>query len=360
MAEAEKSIGVKELKDWIHKHKKRLFAGAGLALCIVLAVAGLLYRAGLQRQAAKPTDTAEIGMVDLQKVLKAHDAYDQLKSLQEQREVMAADLAVEREETLSIQPPELQAEPFQFAQQQKAAQEKNTAGGELAAQRQEAVRARRAATEPAYKAQKDELDAEYLNALFNLRMKLDNADAMRLSPAQCDELQAQMSGLQHERGARQQALRDAYEGSIRAYDAALRQQDEQKLQSMAQQQAQNGDAAALTMQTTAQDRDTQAMAQHIMATEERAQRIAEKKAALVAKDAEIQAMEDHMLNDIAGKAAKLAIMHHLTMIVTNPSVNLQAVDVGMLHVGPWPEKYTPAIGVGTMDLTDDLVNELKE
>lgn len=360
MAEEEKNIGVSEVKSWFRKSRKRIAGAAVLAVCLLVAGAWLFRSYGLRPPTAVPQDKAEIGMVNLQKVMKAHDAYSQLKELQEQREVMAADLAIEWEEAAAVHAPEIDPAPFLTDVQQKAQQEQAAQGGELAGKRQEAIKAKQAETMPAYEAAKDSIDKEYLNTIFNLRMKLDNADAMHLSPDEQAVLQRALEDQQHERGARQYALKEQYNRAIRAYAAGLLQQDEARMQAKKQQDEGHSDAEAMAEQTQAQERNAAAMQQDMMQTDNRAQRMAEKKAALAAKDAEIQTMEEHMLNDIAGKAAKLAILHHLTLILSNPSVNLQAVDVGTIHVGSWPEKYVPAIGVGTIDLTDELMDELSE
>lgn len=360
MAEEEKNIGAGEVRGWFRKSRKKIAGAAVLAVCLIIAGAWLFRSYGLRPSAAVPRDKAEIGMVDLQKAMKAHDAYSQLRELQEQREVMAADLAIEWEEAAAIHAPEIDAAPFVTDVQQKAQQEQAAQGGELAGKRQEAIKAKRAAVAPGYEAARDSIDKEYLNAIFNLRMKLDNADAMHLSPVECADLQRALEDQQHERGERQRALKEQYEGAIRAYAAGLLQQDEAQLQAKKQQDDGQSEAKAMAEQTQAQERNAAAMQQDMMQTDNRAQRMSEKKAALAAKDAEIKAMEEHMLNDIAGKAAKLAILHHLTLILSNPSVNLQAVDVGTIHIGSWPEKYIPAIGVGTIDLTDDLIDELSE
>lgn len=40
------------------------------------------------------------------------------------------------------------------------------------------------------------------------------------------------------------------------------------------------------------------------------------------KAEEIQALDTHIRNDISGRAAKIAILHHFTMILANPAEDL--------------------------------------
>ena len=120
MSGEEKTAG-KEKKEtgkaFLRKNRKKLLGTAVLAVGILLLGAWLFRTYGPQRIVAKPVASSEVGTIDLQKALKAHDAYNQLRELREQREAMAADLAVENEEALAVKPPELSAEPFQAAVQ---------------------------------------------------------------------------------------------------------------------------------------------------------------------------------------------------------------------------------------------------
>ena len=222
-----------------------------------------------------------------------------------------------------------------------------------------AEKAKRDETQADYMAARRNLDDAYLNAIFNVRLKLDNADSMRLTADAVRDLENQLVSLQKERGQKQYELQQRYEGAIQAYVDAVSRELGGSVQAEQAKKTQQLRAEEMRKQTEAQSRNAEAMEKAMSEQGQRGQRILEKKAALQSKDREIQAMEEHILKDIAGKASKLAIVHHLTLILANPSVNLQALDTGMLHVGPWPEKYKTVISVDTMDLTQELLDELK-
>jgi len=89
-------------------------------------------------------------------------------------------------------------------------------------------------------------------------------------------------------------------------------------------------------------------------------RLTEKEAALAAKEQEISAMEEYMMKDVASKAAKLAVLHHLDIIFARPAKNLAALPAGlMLHIGPWPLSEAAVVGGDALDLTEELAVELK-
>ncbi len=340
------------------RNRKRLLYALAALLLVVLGA--LLWRTYSQRIAPVPksSNAAVIGVVDLQQVMKAHNAYAELSRLYEEQQSLLADLAMERQMS-GLQSPKADQKAFEDL----AAGKERTAGflahTKLMEQLRAAEKTKREETQADYLAAKRELDDAYLNAIFNVRLKLDNADSMHLTADAVSDLEEQLVSLQKERGQRQHELQDQYEGAIHAYAAAVSRELGGSAQADQLQKAEQLRAEEMKKQTEAQKRNTEAMEKAMSNQGQRSQRILEKKAALQSKQREIQTMEDHILKDIAGKASRLAILHHLTLILANPSVNLQAINTGMLHVGPWPEKYKTVVSVDTMDLTQELLEELK-
>ena len=341
----------------VGKSRRLLYALAALLLVVLGA---FLWKTCSQRVAPVPksSDAAVIGMVDLQKAMKAHNAYSELSRLYEERQSMIADLAMERQ-MAGLKPPEADKKAFEDLAEGKEKTAGFLAHTKLIEQLRAAEKAKRDETQADYLAAKKNLDDAYLNAIFNVRLKLDNADSMRLTADAVSDLEDQLVSLQKERGQRQYELQQRYEGAIKAYVDAVSRELGSGAQAEQAQKAEQLRAEEMKRQTEAQSRNAQAMEQAMNDQGQRSQRIFEKKAALQSKEREIQTMEEHILKDIAGKASKLAIMHHLTLILANPSINLQSVDTGMIHVGPWPEKYKTVVSVDTMDLTDELLDELK-
>jgi hypothetical protein len=335
---------------------RRLLLG-GLSLLIVVLLAGF-WLSGRSRPSALPPPLAEIGVVDLQTVMRAHNAYGELVKLRAERAALAADLDMDRRLLLELTAPKVADQPFKDAVTQKRDQAVHVQRDAQLAQLREAEQRQRQATQPAYAAARDDINGAYLNAIFNIRLKLDNAKSMRLSPESIQDLQKQLVALQQERGEKQQELEARYEASIAAYTAAIAEKNGIELQNTAATTEQL-QAVELKKQSDAQRRNAEAVQNNMLDAAARRQRMAKKQAELTAKDQEIAVMEEQMLKEIAGKAAKLAVLHHLTLILANPSVNLAAIPTGMLHVGAWPEKYAPLVKNDALDLTAELVQELK-
>ena len=63
-------------------------------------------------------------------------------------------------------------------------------------------------------------------------------------------------------------------------------------------------------------------------------------------------------NDLAGKAAKIAILHHFTMVLANPAEDLAFKLPMDLPASMKPERFMPVVGSDTEDVTDELVSEV--
>ncbi len=341
----------------VNRRRRQAVAGALAAVGLILLGAWLFRTYGWKKAVPPPTANT-IGVIDLQKAAEAHSAYAQLKELRSERAALAADLQMDFAAG-AFQAPQLDMQPFDDAAVQK--QQLALAGkhAELSQSMKEAERAKREETRPAYEAQKKALDEDYLNEILNIRIKLDSARAMRLSPADVESLAARMEELQHERGSQQQALWENYEAGIHAYMQQLAGQSSTLLQQYAASVAGEQQTEALRRQAEAQDRSSAAMESQRQGSGDRAQRLLTKKTALAAKDEEIRVLEEHIYQDISGRAAKLAIIHHLTLILANPVVNLRGLAYEKYQAGPWTEGHTLLIGTDTLDLTDAVIAELQ-
>lgn len=347
----------KEKQAAARRRRQRILAGVVTALCLVLLGAWLFKTYGPRRQAPSTTLNT-IGVVDLQKAAEAHSSWAQLKELRAERESLAADLQMEME-VGDFQAPAVDAQPFADGADQKLKLAMISKHAELSQKLKAAEKARRAETQEAYEAERDSVDHVYLNEILNIRIRLDSAKAMRLTKADVEALGQRLEELQLERGDQQQALFQRHEGEIHDYLRTLAQQDDAEMQQYGASVSNQQNAEALRLQTEAQARNSAAMEGQVQDSGNRAQRLLMKKTALAAKDEEIRVLEDHIYQDISGKAAKLAILHHLTLILADPGVNLRGLEYELFHSGPWTESHTMLINVDTVDLTDEIIEELQ-
>ena len=165
--------------------------------------------------------------------------------------------------------------------------------------------------------------------------------------------------LQEERGMRQQELAKEWEREVNDYVQSvmgpkLAAWREKAKSSLSQQKS-----AAVLKQSEAQQRDTAAMQQEMqMTAAQKLQQRAQIKEMMAQKAEEIQALDTHIRNDISGKAAKIAILHHFTMILANPAEDLAFKLPVNLPASMKPERFMPVVGSDTEDVTDELVSEV--
>ena len=305
-------------------------------------------------EAVQQTAAASIGLVDMQKVMEAHPDYEKLQTLQKEYKSLELSLKdTEKLPEMQVEPPAVESKPFDDSVWQKNAQ--TVIGGRTELER-----------EAKYESRRKAVDEDYQNAILNLNIKIDNQKAMHHPWTKQQDLDEERAGwenqralLQEERGMRQQELAKAWEREVNDYVQSvmgpkLAAWREKAKSSLSQQKS-----AAVLKQSEAQQRDTAAMQQEMqMTAAQKLQQRAQIKEMMAQKAEEIQALDTHIRNDISGKAAKIAILHHFTMILANPAEDLAFKLPVNLPASMKPERFMPVVGSDTEDVTDELVSEV--
>jgi len=347
------------------QRSRHIIVGAAVALTFVLLGAWLAREFIIPRPAVHTEQvTADTGLINWQQVLEAHPDYEKLASLQSECALLDMECN-DVGELIALQPPKLLEETFKESVWQKNAADVIGGRAELERKAKKLRDDYKQRTEAQFQARRQAIDAEYLNAILNLNMKLDNQGAMH-NPLDSKEEIAQereawlqeRSQLQAERGRRQYELWQAYKAEIEAYvqqelgpelaawRARLPQLKEQEM------------AAALKTQTEADKRNTEALALQQEAAAKVQERLL-KRQVLSEKKAELDALQAHIFNDVMGKAAKIAILHHFTLILVHHPQNLSAFLPGEDPVKKLQPEAGVAIGITTQDVTDEIVQEMK-
>ncbi len=140
-------------------------------------------------------------------------------------------------------------------------------------------------------------------------------------------LRQKLNDLKQQRATQMAAVERQYEEYIYSQLQGQRDQYLKEAQAAAQQQQQRLGSEAVARVAMAAERNASVSA---AGSRQLSQADADKnsrEADLAAKDNEIRLLEDLIVRDIAGKAAKSAIGHHLEYIFADPVVNVSALDV---------------------------------
>ncbi|WP_298593787.1 hypothetical protein [uncultured Mitsuokella sp.] len=338
--------------------------GAAVLLLALVAGGVTISRLIPHHEAAMPVAKADIGMVDMERVLAAHPDYARLKMLRAQHDRILADTNPVRV-PLVVAPPETDAKPFEDAVWQKNAQAVIGARAELERERTHVEQAYRKEHDAAYEAQKEAIDAEYLNAILNINLKLDNQSAMHHPWDKPEDLaaeraqwEAELDDLKMERGRRQMELLHAYETEIAAYVQKVLGPKIAAWHADRKTMLDAQKTASMREKTEVQDRNAAAMQAQMAVSTERQKRLAERES-LQQVEREIQTLETHIFNDIAGRAAKVAILHHFTLILASHAETKDYQFPRTFRTGAPPIRFCAVIGTGTEDVTDELLSEMQ-
>jgi len=124
-----------------------------------------------------PTEESEIGTVRIAEVLAAHPSYERLKALRAEERTLTL-LLRDLPKTPEIKPPETDPAPFEDSVWQKNAQVVISTRVELEREQKRLAEVYRKQTQADYEARKKAIDDEYLNAILNINLKIDNQRAM--------------------------------------------------------------------------------------------------------------------------------------------------------------------------------------
>lgn len=329
------------------KRKQTVLGLAALALPALFAC-GWLWLRQPGAPARNPAQTlSAAGFVSLPKAMRAHPAYASLAALREERDGLLAALRAEEGKLLWMTAPRAIRAPFEDAAEQKTKRETGEKRRAQLSALEEAEKRKREETRASFEAARDEINAAYFNEIFNTRLKIDNADLMRLPEEAVADLKRHLETLQRERGRHQYELWRRYEAEIRAYKESLAEAQGIELAALEASAEERLRAGEIQKQSEAQARNLDLLQQNLLDASEARVRIQETQAALRAKEQELAALEAGIAGELAGKAAKLAVMHRLSVVYASG--------------GPPAAQGAPpvrAVAGTAVDLTEALVREL--
>lgn len=338
------------------KTRRREILAGGACLLLLLAVFLFMPR---HEGTEEPSD---IGTMRIEEVLAAHPSYAQLQELRAEEcslTLLVRDMPAPPE----IKPPEAEAAPFDDSVWQKNAQTVISTRVELERERKRLAEVYRKQTEADYEARKKAIDDEYLNAILNINLKIDNQRAMHGPRVSEEELAAERAvwerereELKRERGARQMALYREWQAQIRARVAARIEPQQAAWTRRAQETIDAQKAEAERLQKEAQSRNADEMGRALKEREENSAAV-KRALRLAAVRNEADALEAQIWRDVRSRAAKLAIMHHFSLVLASPEesagASLPAAELFAVR------RFAPLIANTATDVTAEMVHEMQ-
>ncbi|QDR82079.1 hypothetical protein [Sporomusa termitida] len=272
-----------------------------------------------------PPVTPQVGVIDMDKAVKAHAKHPEWQKLNEQAATLQQQLAAEagRAAGASPQMPAMQLPAAAASGLQAAAEQEFNA--KMTAKQQElqarlAEKAGKLHNELAaeLRTYAEQLEQEYQPQQFNLQLKLQtirmNEQEAAATKQKLDELKAEQAG---KLAAREQELSQKLEAALTPEKAA----SEQELAAYAKQLSAEINQKIAAQTSNLADQIPGAMSQPSAAG------VSALEQQLALKQQEMSVLQQSILNDIREKAAKVASEDNLDVVFTGHRVNVSAVDI---------------------------------
>ncbi|WP_297963660.1 hypothetical protein [uncultured Anaerovibrio sp.] len=333
--------------------KRQIWMGAAAITVLVLALFFLFNRQEPPTAAQEP----EVGVMDMGRLIRAHRDYGKLQTMMRETAALEAELKLTGFE-MTAEAAKADNKLFEDAARQKANLE--IINHYLEKSEELKVRADELykKMKPQFDREQEAIDQEYGNRILNIQIKADNASTLELSEAERARLQAEWNRLKDERDDRHNKL---LADQRRRYEAEVeRVLGDDRRSMIAEHNKIKDDAKAEEMKhlLQVQDRNTQAI-DEAMKPIQRKMDLAKKKNTLELKLTEMKLLEKKIFDDICSRAAKLAIVHHLNLIIADPMDNILEMEYNSLGFGRWHEPKSPVIGINALDLTQEMLQEIK-
>lgn len=189
-------------------------------------------------------------------------------------------------------------------------------------------------------------------------MKLDNAENLRLTQEEKDNLLTLLEQLKKERGENVALIEQQYNLKVADELMKWRAQREQELGINVQKIHQIDVQNSLERQQAEQKREAQYLQDRLQMLQARKKDSERLIILLHTKENEINLLKRSILKDIASKAMKIAIQKHLKLVIADVPATLDFL--GNIKIDNFDDTVLNGMVVGAdaIDITDDVMAEL--
>ena len=320
----------------------------------------------VEKKIEQPEHTFRVGIIDIEKIQAAHPDGEQLADLRARELRLRLELneAMRTVELPKPPPPENNTEVFDEAAWQKNAQLIISQLAELEMRRKSAAEEYRKESEPRYIEQRNKIRDDFMNENLNIQLKLQNADNLRLTDEQVNELKKQLDAVETARNNAQKELLDKWLAEIKKYAEDSVAEDEARLKAEADRLRAEVEAQARQKESDVTERNKKLMTDAVREMENRQIRRRELLDELTTVGKERADLEKKILASIVDKTTMLAAVSRLDMVFVkrSPIISDEILSRGIdknFELKP-PEGVGATIfpGKDARDLTNDVIKEM--
>lgn len=305
------------------------------------------------------------GFIDLDEV------YTHLPNGEELKELRGREIRLRLELNEVMRPvappklPEIDITPFTESAREKNMQNIIGELAELRARRKRLAEEYRKKTEPEYIQRRDTITQVYLNEAFNITLKINNADILRLKPEEVHELEAQLDRVIAERNDSQGELLKDWLAEIESYVESQTADDAARIRRESEEHYQKYTVEAEQKIREVQERNRALMDAAAREVSARQIRRREILADLTETSKARAELEDKILAEIANDAGRLGAVYKLKAVFVKsvPDYAEEKFFYSLNENFRLESKKSPGgmifAGTDTRDLTPELLKALR-
>ena len=324
-----------------------------------------------QKKIVETKPVQGFGIVDLERIKAKHPDGEELKNLVAREKRLKLELEAAMTPYKPPQEnPEFEEKPFDEAAKEKNMQVIMEKFSALKAKKVQLAEKFTAESREEYLRRRDEVRDKFLNEALNINLKLQNADNLRLTSEEIQNLQAELTELTRQRNLKQKEMLDAWTAEINQRVEQATAEEEAQARAEAKQLREQSTVDADKKIQEVQERNknsTEKINSEIESRQKRRRELAEE-IAEVSKQRE--ELENKILSSIVEQVGKLGALYKLEMVfVKNDLQDLEIFsrdfDFFDFKISQTKNLMQKKFGAkifsanGVVDLTNDLIKEME-
>ena len=303
------------------------------------------------------------GVIDIEQIELRHPDFETLNELRGRQIRLQLELTAVMKPVTMPTPPKIDEKPFDDSAREKIMQDFMSQLAELKAKKLELIEKYRMESEPEYIRNRNAVRDIYINEAVNITLKLENAENLRLTKEQFDELQAELDRVVKQRNIKQAEMREKWVNEINSKVEAEISGEQERIRKEYETAYKAAEEESARKINEVRERN-QALADNALKEiEYRQTRRQEILDELNYTAADLEELEDKIFNSITDEAGKLAAVNKLKMVVVRRDKKFTPKRISFAE----PIKFNfkkPAgaavyFGSDTVDLTADLIKSMK-
>jgi len=267
----------------------------------------------------KTKSSDEIGYIDLERLRDKLPNLENLAEIRIREERLRLDLKYTMQPVI-ITPPKVEDKPFDDSVWQKNAQTIISSAAEIGKRKKQAAEEYKKSTEAEYLKKRDEANDKFLNEVLNIKLKLQNADNMRLTAEQVAALNKRLDEIQVERNALQKELMEQWIKEINDAAEEAIKDDVEQLKAQAEAAKAKVERDAAQAKSDAVERNKAIMEKAMQESAERQEKRQQLMLELQEVSKKRSELENNIFDSIGDLTAKLAVIHKIKLILARREI----------------------------------------